>query len=115
MVVARCQERTARMHDAPGPLREAHIERPSRRRDLTAIGLSLVIHGLTAVLVAFFWVQSVGGSPAETDTIADVIVEEQARTAAPPPPPVPTQAPLPTQAPRPRPIVRPIPRRRTVP
>src|ERR1700681_905341 len=101
------------MHGARSPL-EAHIERPSRRRDAIALGGSLVLHAL-ALLLLLIQTGSAGGAPGEPDVTADVIVEESARSAAPPPTPVPTQPPLPTQAPVPPPVPpRPVPRRHIV-
>ena len=101
---------------ARGSVEDAHVERPSRRRDTLAVGLSLVIHAIVILLV-ILQSGAVGGSPAESDVQADVILEEAARTAAAPTQP-PTQAPLPTQAPVPvrtavprRVAVRPLPRR----
>jgi len=67
------------MHDARRPVREAHIERPSTRRDTLSVGISFVIHALVVLLVVFFWNGSVGGAPAESNTTADVILEEAAR------------------------------------
>ncbi|HYW52323.1 MAG TPA: hypothetical protein VE826_00065, partial [Dongiaceae bacterium] len=102
--------------------REAHIERPSRRRDALALGISFLIHALVVLLVVFFWNVSPGGAPAESDVTADVILEEAARAAQPPlPAPAPTRARTPTQAPVPvaTPVpqiaARPVPRRRTRP
>src|SRR5665213_3675238 len=59
---APAQERTARMHDAGRPIQEAHIERPSPRRDTLALGISFVIHALTVLLVVLFWNGTVGGA-----------------------------------------------------
>ncbi|MDQ6943410.1 MAG: hypothetical protein M3169_12965, partial [Candidatus Eremiobacteraeota bacterium] len=113
MVWERVQERDARMHGARRPL-EAHIERPSRRRDVFALGVSFVIHAL-ALLLLLIQPGSTGGAPGEPDVTADVIVEESARAAPPPPTSEPTQLPLPIQAPVPPPVPsRPVPRRRIV-
>src|SRR4030081_2629281 len=64
------QERDARMHGARRPL-EAHIERPSRRRDVFSLGVSFIIHGL-ALLLLLIQSGSTGGAPAEPDVTADV-------------------------------------------
>jgi len=50
------------MHGARRPL-EAHIERPSRRRDVLALGFSFIIHGLAVLLLLFFQSGSAGGAP----------------------------------------------------
>jgi len=68
------------MRDA---VRERHIERPSRRRDAIALGISFVIHAL-ALLAVLLLANSAAGSPEETTVTAEVIIEEK---AAPPPPP----------------------------
>jgi len=98
------------MHDAGRPIQEAHIERPSPRRDTLALGISFVIHALTVLLVVLFWNGTVGGAPAETTATADVILEETARPPSQQPSPLPTHTAVPT--PPPRVVVRPIPRRR---
>jgi hypothetical protein len=73
---------------------DAHIERPSRRRDVLALGLSIVIHAVVLFLAILMAVWQYGGSTVSEGSVpADVLVEEQAAVQLPSPPTVVSAAP----------------------
>ena len=60
---------------------DAHIERPSSRRDFAALGGSFVVHALVILLFALTQVSDTGGTSREGDVTADIIVRDAAPAA----------------------------------
>ncbi|HTW83106.1 MAG TPA: hypothetical protein VMD91_03430 [Candidatus Sulfotelmatobacter sp.] len=95
------------------PEADAHIDRPSRRRDLLALGISCILHALALFVGLLLAVIPLNESASpEGDVNADIIVQEQAAAA---PAPISSPAPALAASVAPAPVVTPPPPRPTVP